>query len=187
MTIDEIAAYADSVMTNYEFKPLGVYTELDSVVAKINGAFYNAATDDTSAGWAAPKLMWAAYTSVQEVSFLKPNPGASPVNRRTTTVEAVPIAFALEQNYPNPFNPTTTIEFDLPEASIVTLKVYNLLGQEVATLFDREAIEFGETVEFDASSLPSGVYLYRIVAETIADVDAGIEAETFTQVRRWCW
>ncbi len=184
MTIDDIAYLADSVMTQFEFVPLSVYAELFSAVTDINEAFDYPATDDTSAGWAAPKLMWAAYTSVSEVPYLKPNPGAAPVNRRTTPPDAVPTAFALEQNYPNPFNPTTTIEFDLPEASIVTLKVYNLLGQEVATLFDREAIEFGETVEFDASSLPSGVYMYRIVAETIADVDAGIEAETFTQVKK---
>jgi hypothetical protein len=185
MTIDEIADYADTIMTNFEFVPLGEYTALDTVVAKINGAFYNAATDDTLQGWASPKLTWKAYTSVDQVPFLKANPGASPKNRHAgETVGSVPSEFALSQNYPNPFNPTTTIEFDLPEASIVTLKVYNLLGQEVATLFDREEIELSETVEFDASSLPSGVYLYRIVAETIADADAGIAAETFTQVKK---
>ncbi len=185
MTIDEIADYADTIMTNFEFMPLGEYTALDTVAAKINGAFYFPATDDTAQGWASPKLTWKAYTSVSEVPFLKPNPGAAPKNRHTgETVESVPTEFALSQNYPNPFNPTTTIEFDLPQASIVTLKIYNLLGQEVATLFDREEIELSETVEFDASSLPSGVYLYRIVAETIADADAGIASETFTQVKK---
>ncbi|HLA99970.1 MAG TPA: T9SS type A sorting domain-containing protein, partial [Bacteroidota bacterium] len=185
MTIDEIAAYADTEMTKFEFQPLGLYTELDSVVGKINAAFYNAATDDTANGWASPKLTWTAYKSVYEVSYLKPNPGATPVNRRNLDEpEAVPTDFALYQNYPNPFNPTTTIEFDIPDASIVTLKIYNLLGQEVATLLDRESIDFGDAVEFDASSLPSGVYLYRIVAETIADADAGIEASTFTQVKK---
>jgi len=186
MTIWDIKFYGDSVMTNYEFVPLGVYIELDTVVAKINAAFSNPATDDTSAGWAAPLvpgLQWAAYKSVSEVPYLKANPGASPRNRLTDTPAQVPTAFALEQNYPNPFNPTTTIEFELPEASIVTLKIYNLLGQEVATLIDREEIELSQEVEFDASSLPSGVYLYRIVAETIADADAGIASETFSQVK----
>ncbi|MND01361.1 hypothetical protein D3C83_203250 [compost metagenome] len=62
--------------------------------------------------------------------------------------------------------------------------MYNLLGQEVATLLDREEIEFAEAVEFDAGTLPSGVYLYRIVAETIADAELGIAAETYTQVRK---
>jgi len=190
-TIDEIDAYADSVMTNWEFQPLGVYNMLDSVVAKINAAFYHNATDDTALGWSVfpdvkyPALTWKAYTSVFEVPYLKPNPGAAPVNRhiRQEIVE-VPTEYTLYQNYPNPFNPTTTIEFDIPNESIVTLKVYNLLGQEVATLLNRENVDFGDAVEFDASSLPSGVYLYRIVAEQIANADDGIEASTFTQVKK---
>jgi hypothetical protein len=184
MTIDQIADRADSLMTNYEFQPLGEYAALDTVVAKINAAFYNAATDDTVQGWAFPKRTWAAYTSVTAISYLKPNPGATPKSRRDLTPVEVPSAFALEQNYPNPFNPTTTIAFDVPDASIVTLKVYNLLGQEVATLLENEAIEFGEEVEFDASALPSGVYLYRIVAETIVDEEIGGDSETFTQVKK---
>ncbi len=183
-TVGRIAYYADTVMTNYEFVPLSVYAGLDTVVAKINGAFYHPATDDTANGWASPVLTWKAYTPVLSVPFLKTNLDAAPENFRIPTAEAVPAEFALSQNYPNPFNPATTIEFDLPEASVVTLKVYNLLGQEVATLLNNEEIEFSETVEFDAGSLPSGVYLYRIVAETIADPEAGIASETFTQVKK---
>jgi hypothetical protein len=184
-TIDEIAAYADTVMTNFEFQPLGIYTALDTIAAKINGAFYNPATDDTANGWASLPLTWKAYKSVYEVPFLKPNPGAQPRNWvAEVTSEPVPTEFSLSQNYPNPFNPTTTIEFDIPDESIVTLKIYNLLGQEVATLLDREVVDLGESLEFNASSLPSGVYLYRIVAETIADADAGIEAASFTQVKK---
>jgi hypothetical protein len=185
-TIDEIAAYADSVMTNFEFQPLGIYENLDSIIAKINLAFFYPATDDTASdgGWQAPKLKWAAYTDVTAIPYLKPNPGVAPVNRKTGTPPDVPDAFALEQNYPNPFNPTTTIQFDLPDVSIVTLKVYNLLGQEVATLLDREILDYGEEVEFDASSLPSGVYLYRIVAETVVeDGEEGV-SEAFTQVKK---
>ena len=77
--------------------------------------------------------------------------------------------FTLSQNYPNPFNPTTTIEFELAKDALVTLKVYNTLGQEVATLANKE--EFGEganDLEFDASNLPSGVYYYRIYAEGVS-------------------
>jgi hypothetical protein len=77
----------------------------------------------------------------------------------------LPAAFALEQNYPNPFNPSTTIRFILPVAAGVTLKVYDLLGREVATLCDARAYEAGsQSVEFDASSASSGVYLYRLEA-----------------------
>jgi hypothetical protein len=78
----------------------------------------------------------------------------------------VPTEYALHQNYPNPFNPSTQIQFDLPHASVVTLTVYNLLGQEIATLVDHRSMEAGyQTVRFDASRMPSGVYLYRISAD----------------------
>jgi hypothetical protein len=75
----------------------------------------------------------------------------------------VPQHFLLHQNYPNPFNPTTTITFDLPQASNVTLNVYNLLGQRVATLLDDARLSASrQTVTFDASGLPSGMYLYML-------------------------
>ncbi len=78
----------------------------------------------------------------------------------------IPTEYALHQNYPNPFNPTTEIQFDLPHGSIVTLAVYNLLGQEMATLIDHRSMGAGyQVVRFDASHLQSGVYLYRILAE----------------------
>jgi hypothetical protein len=84
----------------------------------------------------------------------------------------VPLAFELLQNYPNPFNPTTTIEFSLPVASTVSLKVYNILGQEVAILYDQELLDEGEqAIEFNGAGLASGVYFYRMTAEGIADED----------------
>jgi hypothetical protein len=77
---------------------------------------------------------------------------------------ASPTAFSLSQNYPNPFNPSTTIEFALPHAGFATLKVYSILGEEVATLVSeqRDAGTFKTT--WDASGIPSGVYLYRLTA-----------------------
>jgi hypothetical protein len=75
---------------------------------------------------------------------------------------AFPETYALEQNYPNPFNPSTTIRYSIPEAGYVSLRVYNLLGQEVAGLIDYEQAAGTYTVRFDGSSLSSGVYLYRI-------------------------
>lgn len=83
----------------------------------------------------------------------------------TEDVESTPSAFSLEQNYPNPFNPTTNISFNLPNASNVTLAVYNLLGQKVATLLDRKTMTNGShSVAFDARALSSGVYIYRLEA-----------------------
>ena len=80
-------------------------------------------------------------------------------------VGMAPGKFILAQNYPNPFNPSSMIEFAVPQSGRATLKVYNLLGQEVATLFDGDA-ETGKiyTALFDASHLASGVYFYRLRA-----------------------
>jgi hypothetical protein len=96
-----------------------------------------------------------------------------------------PLQYKLEQNYPNPFNPTTTLSFTLVQESFVTLKIYNILGQEVATLMNREQMDEGtQEIEFNASSLPSGVYLYRIKAEVIANEENGIAAQTFFAVKK---
>ncbi|MGE5795288.1 MAG: T9SS type A sorting domain-containing protein [Ignavibacteria bacterium] len=70
--------------------------------------------------------------------------------------------FSLEQNYPNPFNPSTTIKYTVPEAGLVTLKVYNLLGQEVAVLVNEVKAPSENVVNFDASGLSSGLYFYQL-------------------------
>jgi hypothetical protein len=74
----------------------------------------------------------------------------------------LPKSFAISQNYPNPFNPGTTIYFELPRSSHVSLKVYNTLGQEVSTLVNESKPAGVYTVHFNASALASGVYLYRL-------------------------
>jgi hypothetical protein len=81
----------------------------------------------------------------------------------------IPAAFALDQNYPNPFNPSTMIQFEIPEAQFVTLKVYNLLGQEVATLIDSQLGPGRYRAEFDGRNLPSGTYLYRLQVGTFTE------------------
>ena len=77
---------------------------------------------------------------------------------------ATPVNYRLNQNYPNPFNPSTRISFELPQDALVTLKVYNILGQEVATLVNREQMQQGTNeVTFDASRMATGVYFYHLI------------------------
>ncbi len=89
----------------------------------------------------------------------------------------IPILFELEQNYPNPFNPSTTIKYSIPsvnngassDLNKVTLKVYNILGMEMATLVNQEQEAGNYTVEFNAADLSTGVYFYRLqVSSTTA-------------------
>jgi len=80
-----------------------------------------------------------------------------------------PGRFELYQNYPNPFNPTTVISFELAVSSYTTLKVYNVLGNEVATLVNGKMPAGRYTVEFDGEALQSGVYFYRLQAGNFSE------------------
>lgn len=82
--------------------------------------------------------------------------------------ESLPLGFTLQQNFPNPFNPSTTISFALPKEEFVSLKVMNILGQEVAILVDGVRPAGTQSVRFDARHLPSGVYLYRLTAGDVS-------------------
>ncbi len=79
-------------------------------------------------------------------------------------VNSLPTKFSLSQNYPNPFNPSTVISYTIPKSGNITLKIYNILGQEVATAFQGFQTAGSYTANFDASRLASGVYFYRLQA-----------------------
>lgn len=93
---------------------------------------------------------------------------------KVTSVEdyntQIPSKFNLEQNYPNPFNPNTTIGYELRALSVVMLKVYDILGREVATLVNEPKSAGRHTAEWNAVNLPSGVYIYEINAGKFSDV-----------------
>ncbi|MCX6170063.1 MAG: T9SS type A sorting domain-containing protein [Ignavibacteriales bacterium] len=91
-------------------------------------------------------------------------------NTDVATTEEIPTEFALMQNFPNPFNPTTNIKFALPKESNVTLKIYNILGEEVANLVNKVMPAGYHTVNFDATKLASGMYIYRIEAGSFVQV-----------------
>jgi hypothetical protein len=94
----------------------------------------------------------------------------------------LPTVYALSQNFPNPFNPATTINYQLPEASSVTITIYNTLGQEVKRLVNEQQIAGYYSVQWngtnhDNRSVSSGMYIYRIEA-------AGGKGSKFTQVKK---
>jgi len=78
--------------------------------------------------------------------------------------QQLPFSFDLKQNYPNPFNPTTAILFDIAKDEFVNLTVYNTVGQEVAVLVNENMQAGAHSVTFDATNLPSGIYMYRLTA-----------------------
>ncbi len=133
----------------------GVYSRAKPASGDFNGdGFYDIAVEkqyDGRDGAVSSRLL-----------IFSPNSGIEVSNEEE--VEN-PLDYRLSQNYPNPFNPSTNIEFRLGSASLVTLKVYDVLGREVATLIDGEQMNAGShQSRFDASVLASGVYLYRIEA-----------------------
>ncbi len=94
-------------------------------------------------------------------------PGTIMIENPTSAKESangMPTSFELEQNYPNPFNPTTTIAYALPQAEQVELKVYDLQGHEIRVLVNEKKAAGRYTIEFDATTLPTGVYFYQLRA-----------------------
>jgi hypothetical protein len=94
--------------------------------------------------------------------------------------ESNPTEFSLVQNYPNPFNPSTTIRYAVPKTSHISIKVYDLTGQEVATLINGVKEVGTYEVKFDAHNLASGIYLYRMIA---TDLSTG-SGQIYTSVRK---
>lgn len=93
-----------------------------------------------------------------------------------------PTEYLLYQSYPNPFNPVAKIRFDLIDPSIVSLKIFNTIGQEMAVVLQNAGMDYGtHEITFDASTLPSGTYFYRIEAR---DRKPGRSSVVFTQVRK---
>jgi hypothetical protein len=103
-------------------------------------------------------------------------------------IVGVPAELALRQNYPNPFNPTTTIGFDLPEPSIVTLKVYNIVGQEVATLLQGQLQAGYHSIKWNANTadlgpISTGIYMYRLNATSLHSGNESSQVRKMTYLK----
>jgi hypothetical protein len=110
----------------------------------------------------------AVVTIAGELSVLYNMLAVTPVEEQE--VDLLPDTYSLEQNYPNPFNPSTTIQFSLPNSGDVTLKIYNLLGEEVKTLVEEYREAGKHSVQFSANSLSSGIYFYSLQAGSFNQV-----------------
>ena len=118
-------------------------------------------TSTSYAGAFGASLWIDGWTALAEHGYLSDGGVISPIN---DDVFEAPTSILLDQNYPNPFNPSTNINFALPTAQNITLKVYDMLGREVATLLNNQRVSAGQqTISFDASGLSSGVYIYQLI------------------------
>jgi len=188
MTLRDVMKLYDTCMTFWESKGINTtsaYTDLaqfvDKVLKPVNDMFYQAMSATEGTDWKfdttaikaknAYGVDLAGARTVTETGRKVVKNVAKKSNDVFVPIigyqEAMPVQFELSQNYPNPFNPSTVITVGIPEeldGAIATLKVYNVLGQEVATIVNNEELSSGvNEFSFDAVKLSSGVYFYRVI------------------------
>jgi plastocyanin len=167
----------DVTVQNFSFNPQSLTITVGDIVewTNISGTHNVRANDDSFFSGPAAPAPWVfthTFTAVGSYPyFCEPHQG---MGMTGTIIVQEPVSvdddnlvadkFKLLQNFPNPFNPTTKIEIQILERSFVSLKVYNILGYEVASLVNEEKPSGVYNVNFDASGLSSGMYLYRLQA-----------------------
>jgi hypothetical protein len=152
----------------------------DTLWTKISGGsdsdIGNSVQQTTDGGYIIAGITKSFGAGGQDVWQIKTTPDASDIEQNA---EIMPIDFFLAQNFPNPFNPSTKIRYDIPKTSLTSLKVYDVLGNEIITLVNEEKPAGNYEVEFDAPGLPSGVYFYRLQA-----VPIGRQAGSFVETKK---
>ncbi|MFN0157176.1 MAG: YCF48-related protein [Bacteroidota bacterium] len=199
LSIKEISALADIALTYWQGRPQSEYDSLYSMIYAINRAFLGPL--DTLSFEADGELILDGAVELGVVPFLKPGTQPAqhlePTTRLTEVAEdsdfgedefeddaVVPTVARLYQNYPNPFNPSTTISFRLRESSVVTLKVYDVLGRELATLLEGEELDGGyQLVEFRADRFATGMYVYRLEVESEESGERTVSTEKMMLVK----
>lgn len=153
---------------NYNNQPIVSYGDdglYQAYLGRVSGATgFDVFVDDSAykAGTSNPSLTGDIdRTWYDGVSYAKIN-GETTVN--VVNSKNIPVDFKLSQNYPNPFNPSTKISFSIPRSGFVTLKIYDVLGKEVATLIEKEMKVGSHSITWNAVNVPSGIYFYRIMA-----------------------
>ncbi len=127
-------------------------------------AGFGTTTEPKAYSYIDSKLETGNYTyRIKQIDF----DGTFEYSEEVNVAVELPLEYALEQNYPNPFNPSTSIKYSIPEDGFVKLAVYNMLGEEVAAIVNTTQKAGRYEVNFNASNLASGVYVYRIEAQTL--------------------
>lgn len=134
------------------------FTPTDSIAIIVSAS-------ENNSPWRADYLAFDESNETGDIYHFKT--GVTAVN---TKVPDIPQKFSLSQNYPNPFNPSTRIEYSLPHSEYVTLKVYNIVGQEVKTIVNNYKNAGNYIVNFNADDIPSGVYFYSLHAGNFSQV-----------------
>ena len=182
LTIVQISAKIDSALTLWRGRNQAYYDGLNTAAHLINIAFVGPM--DTVSFYVGNALVVKGVRGVSSVPYLSPATDMPTILVPTTdavTSEideispiedpidgSIPSVMTLYQNYPNPFNPSTSISFHLMQPAQVTVRVYNVLGQQVATLLDNEVMSDGfQSIRFDAGRLASGVYLYTVTGQEL--------------------
>ncbi|MBS4027822.1 MAG: T9SS type A sorting domain-containing protein [Ignavibacteriales bacterium] len=177
MRLRKIVDFADSMMTYRKRFPLSAYEEIYNILRYANYAFHDSnklTLNDTfpgisSFGTDKGKKYVRIKTTVRlrdvNPRYFDMDVDNLPMFRQESQTQRTTFISEKTSHYPNPFNPITTIRFVIRGSGLVSLKVYDVLGREVATLLNNETMEEGEhNAEFDANGLPSGVYFYRLIA-----------------------
>jgi hypothetical protein len=152
---------SDNVARNIEYKYGAVFTGVDTLNGGVSPV-------DNEAGYALNhKLLLDDVTGTQIVADVF---GGQVVSVQELPSSGIPETYSLSQNYPNPFNPSTNIQYSIPKSGHVSLKVYNLLGQEVATLVEGTQNAGTYVATFDASRMSSGIYFYRLMSGGFVEV-----------------
>ncbi len=202
--LDQWRLYLDSVYVENSIVPVELTSFIASVTGNNVTLNWSTATETNNQGFEIQRSNGGEYQVVgyvaghgttvepQTYSFTDQNVGAGKYQYRlrqvdydgkfeySSVVEVEvfgPKEFSLGQNYPNPFNPSTTIDFTLASDSRVTIKIFDVLGQEVMTMINGNYAAGSHKVSFDGSSLNSGVYVYRIDA-------TGVDGKTFSATKK---